>query len=66
MGTEFLLGMIKSLGCRKRFVQHVPDATETVPLGMVKMINSMYSMYISMYSTIFKKKLYEDQTTRLV
>lgn len=44
MGTEFLLGMIKSLGCRKRLIQHVnvPDATETVPLGMVKMINSMY------------------------
>lgn len=44
MGTEFLLGMIKSLGCRKRLLQHVnvPDTTETVPLGMVKMINSMY------------------------
>ena len=44
MGTEFLLGMIKSLVCRQWLVQHVnvPDATEIVPLGMFKMINIMY------------------------
>ena len=44
MGTEFLLGMIKSLVCRQWLVQHVnvPDATEIVPLGMVKMINIIY------------------------